>query len=77
MQPKIVEYVLSFLAVLVILTVHEYSHGYAAYRLGDNTAKNFGRLSLNPLKHIDPRNDMPRGIRIWLGTPGTGQPSQP
>jgi Zn-dependent protease len=54
MQPKIVEYVLSFLAVLVILTVHEYSHGYAAYRLGDNTAKNFGRLSLNPLKHLDP-----------------------
>ena len=47
-------YVLSALAVLVILTIHEYSHGYAAYKLGDNTAKNFGRLTLNPIKHLDP-----------------------
>jgi Zn-dependent protease len=34
--------------------VHEISHGYAAYKLGDNTAKFTGRLSLNPLRHIDP-----------------------
>ena len=47
-------YILSALAVLIILTVHEYSHGYAAYKLGDNTAKNQGRLSLNPIKHLDP-----------------------
>lgn len=50
----IVYYLLSALAALVALTVHEYCHGYAAYRLGDNTAKNFGRLTLNPTKHIDP-----------------------
>ncbi|MCL1802197.1 MAG: site-2 protease family protein [Eubacteriaceae bacterium] len=36
------------------ITLHEYSHAYAAYLLGDNTAKEMGRLSLNPLKHIDP-----------------------
>ena len=47
-------YVLSALAVLIILAIHEYSHGYVAYRLGDNTAKNYGRLTLNPIKHIDP-----------------------
>ena len=47
-------YILSALAVLVILSIHEFSHGYAAYKLGDNTAKNFGRLTLNPLKHLDP-----------------------
>ena len=41
-------------AVLVTLTVHEYAHGYAAYRLGDPTAKAYGRLSLNPIKHLDP-----------------------
>jgi Zn-dependent protease len=35
------------------LTVHEFSHAYTAYRLGDNTAKLDGRLTLNPLKHID------------------------
>ncbi len=47
-------YVISALVVLIVLTIHEYSHGYAAYRLGDNTAKNFGRLTLNPIKHLDP-----------------------
>ena len=40
--------------ILISLTVHEYSHGYAAYRCGDMTARNFGRLSLNPIKHLDP-----------------------
>ena len=43
------------LPVLVIsLTIHEYSHAYVSYLLGDKTAKTDGRLSLNPLKHIDP-----------------------
>lgn len=40
--------------VLLALTVHEVSHGFMAYRLGDPTAKNLGRLTLNPLKHLDP-----------------------
>ncbi|OGC43257.1 hypothetical protein A2Y85_05680 [candidate division WOR-3 bacterium RBG_13_43_14] len=39
--------------LLLALTIHEYSHGYVAYRLGDPTAKLEGRLTLNPLKHID------------------------
>lgn len=46
-------YLLSAIAALVALTVHEYCHGYAAYKLGDDTAKSFGRLTLNPLKHLD------------------------
>ncbi len=44
----------SVAAALVCLTVHELSHGAAAYRLGDPTAKNAGRLTLNPIRHIDP-----------------------
>ena len=40
--------------LLLVLTVHEVAHGYVAMRLGDPTARNFGRLSMNPLKHIDP-----------------------
>ena len=40
--------------VLVAITFHEFAHGFAAYKLGDNTAKNEGRLSLNPLDHLDP-----------------------
>ncbi len=39
---------------LFALTVHEVAHGYVAYRFGDPTAKRLGRLTLNPLKHIDP-----------------------
>lgn len=46
-------YVLAALATLIILTIHEYSHAYAAYKLGDNTARSLGRLSLNPIKHLD------------------------
>jgi len=41
-------------AFLFALTIHEYSHGYIANRLGDPTAANLGRLTLNPLKHLDP-----------------------
>ena len=40
-------------AVVLCLTVHEMSHGFAAYLLGDRTAKQEGRLSLNPLRHVD------------------------
>ena len=40
--------------VLVAITFHEFAHGFAAYKLGDDTAKNDGRLSLNPFAHLDP-----------------------
>lgn len=39
--------------ILFALTVHEYSHAFAASRLGDDTARELGRLTLNPLKHLD------------------------
>lgn len=42
------------IAVLVAIIPHEMAHGYAAYLWGDETAKNDGRLSLNPLHHLDP-----------------------
>jgi Zn-dependent protease len=43
-----------FIPFLFAITVHEASHAYMAYLLGDNTAKNAGRLTLNPISHIDP-----------------------
>ena len=46
--------VLSIPAVLLAITVHEFGHAYAAYKLGDDTPLRQGRLSLNPLDHIDP-----------------------
>ncbi len=45
---------LSVPGVLIAITFHEFAHGYVAYKLGDNTAKNQGRLTLNPLDHLDP-----------------------
>ena len=39
---------------LLALTFHEYCHGYVAWKLGDPTAENQGRLTMNPLKHLDP-----------------------
>ena len=46
--------IFSAMAALITLTLHEFAHGYVAYKLGDNTARSLGRLSLNPLKHLDP-----------------------
>ncbi len=49
----LVELVIVFVSLLVAMTTHEAMHGYAAHRLGDTTAHDLGRLTLNPLKHID------------------------
>lgn len=45
---------ISILPVVLAITLHEAAHGYAALRLGDDTAARAGRISLNPLRHIDP-----------------------
>ncbi len=50
----IVQLILTIPVVLFSLSFHEASHAYIAYRLGDETAKNMGRLTLNPIKHLDP-----------------------
>ena len=42
------------ISILIALSVHEWAHGYAAYKLGDPTAKYDGRLTLNPIAHLDP-----------------------
>ena len=45
--------VITVIPFLLCITIHELAHGYAALKLGDNTAKSMGRLTLNPIKHID------------------------
>lgn len=49
-----IDRLLYILAFVIGVVVHEYAHGYAAFRLGDPTSKLSGRLTLNPLAHIDP-----------------------
>lgn len=59
-----------FVALLVVLTFHEFSHGWVANHLGDDTAQRQGRLSLNPLAHLDPMGT----IMIVLVGIGWGKP---
>lgn len=68
--PYIICAILSFIPAIVF---HEVMHGYAAYKLGDPTAKSEGRLSLNPLKHLDPFGTiiLP-GILMLMGGPVFG-----
>jgi Zn-dependent protease len=54
MNQFITELIILAPPLLIALTLHEFAHGYVAYRLGDPTAKALGRLTLNPLKHLDP-----------------------
>lgn len=47
------ETILALAALFLAIILHEVAHGYVAYLLGDDTAKRYGRLSLNPIKHVD------------------------
>lgn len=59
------------IALIIAISVHEFSHALSAYRLGDNTAKNQGRLTLNPKAHLDPMGT----IMIVFAGFGWGRPT--
>lgn len=48
------EHLFVYIVIILSAVFHEYAHGWAAWRMGDPTAKNAGRLTLNPIAHIDP-----------------------
>jgi Zn-dependent protease len=56
--------------VLFAITVHEAAHGYAARHFGDNTAAMLGRITLNPLKHIDPVGTIAMPLLLYFATSG-------
>ena len=58
------------LPVLFAITVHEAAHGYAARHFGDNTAYMMGRITLNPLKHIDPLGTIVMPLLLYFATSG-------
>ena len=58
------------LPVLFAITVHEAAHGYAARHFGDNTAYALGRITLNPLKHIDPVGTVLMPLMLYFATSG-------
>ena len=58
------------LPVLFAITVHEAAHGYAARHYGDHTAERLGRITLNPLKHIDPVGTILMPLVLYIATSG-------
>ena len=53
LQQALMNILALLITIFVIMPIHEWAHGFVAYKLGDNTAKYSGRLTLNPLSHID------------------------
>ena len=66
----LVEFLLSFAVLMIAMTVHEFAHGFVAYKFGDNTAKYSGRLTLNPLAHIDPIGTFLLPLLLFISTQG-------
>lgn len=66
-----IELLVTILALLMVITIHEFSHAVMAYFLGDPTAKLAGRISLNPLKHLDPMGL----LMIFFAHIGWGKPT--
>lgn len=64
-------FVLRFAVLLPCIIVHEVAHGYVAYLCGDNTAKNAGRLTLNPVKHIDLWGTVIMPLILLVGSGGS------
>ncbi|WP_334153905.1 site-2 protease family protein [Tepidimonas sp.] len=58
------------LPVLFAITVHEAAHGYAARHFGDSTAERLGRITLNPMRHIDPIGTIAMPLLLYFATAG-------
>jgi len=54
------------LPVLFAITIHEAAHGYVAKYFGDNTAWSLGRVTMNPLKHIDPMGTIAMPLMLYI-----------
>lgn len=59
----------SLVGIAVAISIHEFGHAYSAHLLGDNTAKSYGRLTLDPAKHIDPLGLAMLMITMVIGSP--------
>jgi Zn-dependent protease len=69
--PHLIQTVLIYaLPVLFAITIHEAAHGYVARALGDNTAYMMGRVTLNPIKHIDPIGTILMPLMLYFATSG-------
>lgn len=69
-RPISIEFLIWAPVLLFSMVAHEYAHAEAAYRQGDDTAYALGRLTMNPLKHIDPFMTVLLPILLWFGSGG-------
>jgi len=70
MEQSVALAIFAFVAFIFSVIIHEVSHGVVAERLGDPTARNAGRITLNPLKHIDPMGSiLLPAILLFIGSP--------
>jgi len=71
MSPEVIlDIAIGVVLLIPVIVLHEVAHGYSAYLLGDNTAKNQGRLSLNPIKHLDPFGTFLLPLILLVGSGG-------
>ncbi len=66
MAQKIVEFAIQLSVILFAISFHESAHAYAALRFGDTTARDLGRISLNPIRHIDPFGSVLLPIMLYF-----------
>lgn len=66
MAHKIVEFAIQLSVILFAISFHESAHAYAALRFGDTTARDLGRISLNPIRHIDPFGSVLLPIMLYF-----------
>jgi Zn-dependent protease len=64
--------VFTFVVLILSIVIHEVAHGSVALSLGDRTAKEQGRLSLNPIKHVDPFGTILLPLLLYMSTMGRG-----
>lgn len=67
---NLVSLLISFGLLIIAMTIHEFAHGWTAYKLGDRTAAYSGRLTLNPLAHIDPVWTIAIPLLLFISTKG-------
>lgn len=72
-EPQVAVYILTFLGIVFSIVVHECAHGIVAYWCGDPTAYRMGRITLNPIPHIDPiMTILIPAVLMWSGGPVFG-----
>jgi Zn-dependent protease len=73
MDSQIADGLIFYLELVILLTLHEFAHAWAAWKLGDDTARLQGRLSINPIVHIDPIGTVLLPLLMIFVTPSVGR----